>query len=132
MKVSRILILVKSIIKEVRVLAHPKSTIKVKMNGKIVEHETLRGINVFFASYVIIFVFVLLMISVDNLDFTTNFTAVAATLSNIGPGLGAVGPTCNFAVYSQSSTFVLTLVMITGRLEIFPMLVLLSRKTWKR
>ncbi len=132
MKVSRIVILVKSIIKEVKVLAHPKSTIKVKMNGKIVEHETLRGVNVFFVSYILIFAVALLLISLDNLDFTTNFSAIVATISNIGPGFSMVGPTCNFSVYSPFSTFVLTLVMIIGRLEIFPILVLFSRRTWKR
>jgi len=131
-KVSRIVILIKSIIKEVKVLAHPKSTIKVKMNGKIVAHETLRGINVFFVAYMLIFAVALLIISADNLDFASNFTAVAATLSNIGPGLGAVGPTCNFSVYSPLSTIVLTLAMIIGRLEIFPMLVLFSWRTWKK
>ncbi len=131
-KVSRIVILIKSIIKEIKVLAHPKSVVKVKMNGKALEHEILRGVNVFFASYMLVFVAALLLISVDNMDFTTNFTAVVATLSNIGPGLSAVGPTCNFSGYSTVSTVVLTLTMIIGRLEIFPMLMLLSRKTWKK
>ncbi len=131
-KVSRIVILLKSIVKEIKVLAHPKSTIKVKMNGKIVEHETLRGINVFFAAYMMIFVLAILIISLDNFDFTTNFSAVVATISNIGPGFSRVGPTCNFSIYSPLSKLVLTLVMIIGRLEIFPILVLFSRKTWKR
>ncbi len=131
-KVSRIIILFKSIIKEIKVLAHPKSTVKVKMNGKIVEHETLRGVNVFFAAYMLIFAVILLIISADNLGFTSNFTAVVATMSNIGPGLEAVGPTCNFSVFSPLSTVVLTLAMIIGRLEIFPMLVLLSWRTWKK
>ncbi len=131
-KVSRIVILVKSIVKEIKVISHPKSVVKVKMNGKVLGHETLRGVNVFFVSYMMIFVTALLLISIDNMDFTTNFTAVAATLSNIGPGLSAVGPTCNFTGYSDISTIVLTIVMIIGRLEIFPVLVLLSRKTWKK
>ncbi len=131
-KVSRIVILLKSIVKEIKVLAHPKSTIKVKMNGKIVEHETLRGINVFFAAYMMIFVLAILIISFDNFDFTTNFSSVVATISNIGPGFSMVGPTCNFSIYSPLSKLVLTLVMIIGRLEIFPILVLFSRKTWKR
>ena len=132
MKVSRIMILFKSIVKEIKVLAHPKSTVKVKLNGKPLEHEVLRGVNVFFIAYMFIFAVAMLIISCDNMDFTTNFTAVVATLSNIGPGLGAVGPTCNFSGYSTVSTFALSLVMIIGRLEIFPVLVLLSRKTWKR
>ena len=132
MKVSRIMILFKSIVKEIKVLAHPKSTIKVKMNGRPLEHETLRGVNVFFVAYVFIFVLALLIISIDNFDFTTNFTAVAATISNIGPGLSMVGPVRNFSIYSPLSKVVLTLVMIIGRLEIFPILVLFSRNTWKK
>lgn len=131
-KVSRIVILFKSIVKEIKVLAHPKTTIKVKLNGKPLEHETLRGVNVFFVAYMLIFATSLLLISIDNLGFTSNFTAVVATLSNIGPGLEAVGPMANFSVYSPFSTFILSLAMIIGRLEIFPMLVLLSRHTWKR
>ena len=131
-KVSRIVILCKSIIKEIKVLAHPKATVKVKLNGKPLEHETLRGVNVFFVAYMLIFAMAMVLISVDNLDLTSNFTAVVATFSNIGPGLEAVGPMANFSVYSPFSTFVLSLVMIIGRLEIFPMLILLSRNTWKR
>ncbi len=132
MKVSRIVILFKSIVKEVKVLAHPKSTIKVKLNGKSLEHETLRGVNVFFVAYMLIFATTLVLLSFDNLDFTSNFTAIVATLSNIGPGLEAVGPMSNYSVYSPFSTFILSLAMIIGRLEIFPMLVLFSRHTWKR
>lgn len=132
MKVSRIIILFKSIVKEIKVLAHPKATIKVKLNGKPLEHETLRGVNVFFVAYMLIFAAIMVLISIDNLGFTSNFTAVVATLSNIGPGLESVGPMSNFSVYSPFSTFILSLAMIIGRLEIFPMLVLFSRHTWKR
>lgn len=132
MKVSRIMILAKSIVKEIKMLAHPKSMIKVKFCGKPVEHETLRGINVFFISYVLIFAVIFLFISLDNFDFTTSFTAVAATLGNIGPGLSLVGPTCNFSIFSPLSTLMLTFAMIVGRLEIFPILVLFSFKTWKK
>ncbi len=131
-KVSRIMVLIKSIVKEVKVLAHPKSTVKVKLNGRPLEHEVLRGINVFCVSYACIFAVILLIISLDNLDFTTNFTAVVATLSNIGPGLGNVGPAGNFSCYSALSKLALTFAMIIGRLEIFPVLVLLSPKTWRR
>jgi len=131
-KVSRITLLFKSLVKEIKVLAHPKSTIKVKMNGKVLEHETLRGINVFFVGYMLIFITALLIISLDNFDFATNFTAVVATLSNVGPGFNMVGPTCNFSIFSPLSTVVLTLVMLIGRLEIFPILVLFSKNTWKK
>ncbi len=132
MKVSRILILFKTIIKEIKVLAHPKSVIKVKLNGRILEHETLRSINVFFISFMFIFATALLLISFDNFDFTTNFTAVAATIGNIGPGLSVVGPTGNFSGFSNLSKMILSALMLIGRLEIFPMLILFSRKIWKR
>ncbi len=132
MKVSRIVILFKSIVKEIRVLAHPKSIIKVKLNGKPLEHETLRGVTVFFVAYMLVFSVALVLISLNNMDFTTNFTAVAATIGNIGPGLGAVGPTGNFAAFSPFSKIIFTILMIAGRLEIFPMLMLFTIKTWKK
>ena len=131
-KVSRILILLKSIVKEIKIASHPKSTHKVTMDGRNIEHETIRSVNVFMVSYLVIFAFSLLAISIDNMDFTTNFTAVAATINNIGPGLAGVGPTKNFAGYSDFSTIVLTLDMLIGRLEIFPMLVLFSPHAWKK
>ena len=132
MKVSRVMVLVKSIFKEIRVLTHPKCTTKVKLNGRPLEHETLRGITVFFISYMAIFAVALLIISLDNFDFTTNFTAVVATLNNIGPGLAGVGPTQNFAPFSNFSKLVLIFDMLAGRLELFPLLLLFSRETWKK
>ena len=131
-KVSRIIILLKSVVKEIMIAAHPKSTHKIRINGRPLEHETMRSVNVFMVSYLVIYAVSLLIISVDNLDFTTNFTAVAATINNIGPGFAKVGATCNFSVYSPLSLFVLTLDMLIGRLEIFPMLILLSPQTWKK
>lgn len=131
-KVSRIVILCKSIIKEIRVTAHPKSTVKLTMNGRVIEHETLRAVNVYMSAYVIIATASILIISFDNFDFTTNFTAVASAINNIGPGLAKVGPTQNFSIFSNLSTFVLTLDMLIGRLEIFPMLMLFSPLTWKK
>ena len=131
-KVSRIMILLKSIVKEIKIAAHPKSTHKVKLDGRTIEHETIRGANVFMISYLIIFAFSVLAISIDNMDFTTNFTAVAATINNIGPGLSGVGPTGNFSQYSDFSKIVLSLDMLIGRLEIFPILVLFSPYAWKK
>lgn len=131
-KVSRVVILIKSIIKEIKITAHPKSTMKITMNGRIIEHETLRAVNVYIAAYLVICAASLIIISIDNFDFTTNFTAVASTINNIGPGLSKVGPTGNFSIYSNLSKFVLTLDMLIGRLEIFPMLVLFSPYTWKK
>lgn len=131
-KVSRIIILLKSIVKEIRISAHPRDTIKISMNGRTVAHETVRAVNVFMASYLVIFALSVLLISLDNFDFTTNFTAVAATINNIGPGLAGVGPTQNFSGFSSFSTLILTFDMLVGRLEIFPILILFSRRTWKK
>lgn len=129
-KVSRIIIILKSVTKELFTIIHPRAVKKVKMDGRSIEHDTLRSVNVFMMAYVFIFFFSLLVIALDNFDFTTNFTAVAATLNNIGPGLENVGPTSNFAAFSPLSKYVLMFDMLTGRLEIFPMLVLLSPITW--
>lgn len=131
-KVSRIIILFKSIAKEVRTSVHPRTILKIKMNGKIVQHETIRGVNVYMSAYVIIFFSSLLVISLDNFDFLTNFTAIASTLNNIGPGLGLVGPMGNFSAYSSLSKFIMSICMLVGRLEIFPMLLLFSPYTWKK
>ena len=131
-KVSRIMILCKSIIKQIKITIHPKRTYKITMNGRTIEHETLRAINVYIAVYLVIYAISLLIISLDNFDFTTNFTAVAATLNNIGPGLNMVGPTGNFAHFSNLSKLALTFDMLFGRLEIYPMLVLFARSTWKK
>ncbi len=131
-KVSRILIYLKSIKKEISIAAHPKLTKKIQMSGRAIEHETVRSVNVYMAAYIVVFVLSILIVSIDNFDFTTNFTAVAATLNNIGPGLAKVGPTSNFSVFSDFSILVLTFDMLIGRLEIFPMLVLFSPYTWKK
>jgi len=133
-KVSRIVIMAKTIVKELAVMNHPRSVRKTRFEGKTVEHEVLRSINVFLIAYLAVFVLSVLVISLDNLDGITNFTAVASTINNIGPGLSRVGPTQNFAVYSNLSKLVLTFDMLAGRLEIFPMLIMctagLKRKRW--
>ena len=129
-KVSRIMILLKSIVKEVDVIVHPHNVKKLKMDGRVVEHSVVRSVNVFLASYFLIFAVSVLLISVDNFDFTTNFTAVAATINNIGPGLEIVGPTGNFGMFSDFSKAVLIFDMLVGRLEIFPLLILFFKNTW--
>jgi len=131
-EVSRVIILLKSIVKEIRTAAHPRSTMKITMNGRVVPHETVRAVNVFMASYLVVFALSVLLISLDNFDFTSNFTAVAATINNIGPGLAAVGPTQNFSGFSDFSTLIMTFDMLIGRLEIFPILILFSPRTWKK
>lgn len=133
-KVSRIVIMFKTIRKELSVIRHPRNVRKTRFEGKQVEHEVLRSINVFLIAYLLIFTLSTLLISLDNLDAITNFTAVASTINNIGPGLAKVGPTQNFSVYSNFSKLVLIADMLIGRLEIFPMLILVTlgfkKKRW--
>lgn len=131
-KVSRIIILFKSILKELDYIVHPHNIKKIKLDGRVVEHSVIRSVNVFIVSYFMIYVVSLLLISLDNFDFTTNFTAVAATINNIGPGLEMVGPTGNFSQFSNFSKLVLTFDMLAGRLELFPLLILFSRNTWSK
>jgi trk system potassium uptake protein TrkH len=131
-KVSRFLILFKSIKKELQKYLHPRRVNKVTIDGKLVEHEVIRSTNVFLITYLIIFAASILLISIDNYDLITNFTAVSATLNNIGPGLSMVGPTENFAFFSNGAKLVLIFDMLAGRLEIFPILLLFLRATWKK
>lgn len=130
-KISRFIIGFKSLAKEVKKLIHPQRVKITKMDGKAISDDTTRMVCIYFLVYVVIYAFSFLIISVDNFDFETNFTAVAATLNNIGPGFGGVGPTDNFALFSPLSKIVLTLDMLIGRLEIFPMLLLFMPSTWK-
>jgi trk system potassium uptake protein TrkH len=131
-KVSRIVILAKTIGKELSFLIHKRSIKILKFEGNKIEHETMRSINVFFVTYIMIFSVSVLIVSLDNFDFTTSFTAVAATLNNIGPGLEMVGPLGNFGAFSDLSKFVLMFGMLAGRLEIFPLLLLVAPGTWKK
>ncbi len=131
-KVSRILILFKGIGKEISMIVHPREVRKIKMDGHPVEHETVRSANAYMVSYILIFAISVLLISFDDCDFTTNFTAVAATLNNIGPGLAMVGPTQNFAFFSDGSKLVLIFDMLAGRLELFPILMLCTPAAWKK
>ncbi|MCI8390992.1 MAG: TrkH family potassium uptake protein [Roseburia sp.] len=131
-KVSRLVILFKSIKKEISLIIHPREIRKIRMDGHVVEHATLRSTNVFLCIYFVVLLFSTLLVSVDEFDFTTNFTAVVSTLNNIGPGLNLVGPTQNFSIFSVFSKFVLMFDMLAGRLELFPVMVLLMPGTWKR
>ncbi len=131
-KVSRITILFKTIGKELSMLIHPQMVKKIKADGHSVSHEVIRSTNVFMATYFIILCLSVLFISIDNYDFTTSFTAVVATLNNIGPGLELVGPTGNFSLFSNFSKIVLIFDMLVGRLEIFPMLILFHPSCWKK
>jgi trk system potassium uptake protein TrkH len=130
-KVSRIVILVKTIVKELNSYIHPKSIKKIKVDGKPVEHEVVRSINVYFITFMIIFSTSVFAVSLEGRDLITNFTAVAATINNIGPGLELVGPTNNFSFFTPFSKFVLIFDMLAGRLELFPLLILFHPSIWK-
>lgn len=132
MKVSRIVIMIKNMMKEIFLINYPHGVRKIKLDGRMVERETLRSIHTFVVSYALIYVGSMLLISLDNFDFTTNFTAVAATINNIGPGLSMVGPASNFGIFSVFSKYVLIFDMLAGRLELLPMIVLFAPITWKR
>ncbi|MCB5548959.1 TrkH family potassium uptake protein [Blautia sp. MSK17_66] len=131
-KVSRILILCKAAKKEFQLYLHPNAIKKIKMDNKIISHEILRSTNIYISVYLLIFAASVLLIAIDNFDLITNFTAVAATLNNIGPGFEIAGPMGNFSSFSYLSKSVLIFDMLAGRLEIFPLLLLFFKDTWKR
>ena len=131
-KVSRMVVFVKSAVKEVGSYIHPRSVKRVKVEGKPVEPEAIRSINVYLTTYMVIFTASVFLISLEGKDLITTFTAVAATINNIGPGLELVGPTASFAHMSDMSKCVLIFDMLAGRLELFPMLILFYPVIWKQ
>ncbi|MBQ8281541.1 MAG: TrkH family potassium uptake protein [Lachnospiraceae bacterium] len=130
-KVSRIVIGFKAMIKELHSYIHPKSVRNIKFEGKPVEHDLVKATNLYFVTFLFIFGLSTLLISVDGFDLVTNFTAVAATFNNIGPGLAVVGPMGSFGGFSDFSKFILMFDMLAGRLELFPMLLLFHPTIWK-
>ncbi len=131
-KLSRMMILFKSIKKELSSMIHPREVKKIRMDGHVISNDVLRTAHVYLVIYWAIFLLSILLISVDNFDFATNFSAVAATFNNIGPGLAKVGPMSNFGIYSTFSKIVLMIGMLIGRLELYPIMLLLLPTTWKR
>ncbi len=131
LKVSRILIAFKTMLKEFGSYIHPKSVKIIKMDDKPIDHDVLRSVNVYFITYVMIFTCSTLLVAIENVDFTTCFTAVAAAFNNIGPGLSLVGPACNFGFFHPFTKWVLMFDMLAGRLELFPLLILFSPTLWK-
>ncbi|MBE6594668.1 MAG: TrkH family potassium uptake protein [Ruminococcaceae bacterium] len=131
-KISRIVILVKGMLRELRVAIHPKQVKKISIDGRPVEHEVVRSVNAYIVCYLVVFAASVFFVSLENHDLVTNFTAVAATLNNVGPGLSQVGPTQNFAFFSTPSKLILIFDMLAGRLELFPMLLLFTPGTWKK
>ena len=130
-KVSRIVILIKTVNKELTSYIHPKSIKKIKFEEKPIEHEVVRAINVYFITFILIFAISIFAISFEGRDLITNFTAVIATLNNIGPGLELAGPSQNFGFFSSFSKYVLMFDMLAGRLELFPLLILFHPAIWK-
>ncbi|MCQ4022663.1 MULTISPECIES: TrkH family potassium uptake protein [unclassified Ruminococcus] len=131
-KISRVIILFKEVKKELALIVHPHTVRAVKMDGKKLSHETLRSVFVFFVIYVMLFFTTFLIISLDNFDFVTNFTSVAATINNTGPGFSLVGPTGNYSAFSPLSKYVFSFTMIAGRLELFPIILLFFPAAWKK
>ena len=132
LKVGRLLLLLKGTRRNIRRMLNPRKVELIRNNGSVVDEQILDNTNAYFSAYVIIIFAIFAVISLDGFSVGTNFSAVLCTFNNIGPGLEAVGPTCNFSAFSDLSKLVLSWGMLAGRLEIFPMLILLSRDTWRK
>ena len=131
-KLSRVMLLFKMIRRDLKRMLHPRSVGVVKLEGKKVDDETLSGVSVYLAAYVMIFLIIVLLLSVEPFDFETTFTASIACFNNIGPGLSAVGPAANYADFSVFAKLLLSTAMLLGRLEIFPILLTFSPSTWRK
>ena len=132
LKISRLVILVKTVQREVRLLLHPRTVKVMTIDGKAVSNDTVRGVSAYFLTYVFLIMASILLVSLDGFDGSTTITAVFATVNNIGPGLGMVDPAGSYAAFSPLAKVVLTLDMLFGRLELYPMLILMLPTTWTR
>jgi trk system potassium uptake protein TrkH len=130
-KVSRFIIAIKSALREIHSYIHPKSVKKLKFEGKTIDQNVVHSVNVYFITFLMLFILSIVFVSLEGKDLVTNFTAVAATINNIGPGLELVGPTCNFGHFTDFSKWVLIFDMLAGRLELFPLLLLFHPTIWK-
>lgn len=130
-KVSRFIILAKSAFREIKAYIHPNIVRRIKLEGKTVETDTLKAVHVFFITFFLLFAISIFALSFNGYDLITNFTAVATTMNNIGPGLELVGPTQNFSLFSPFSKIVLIVDMLAGRLELFPLLILFHPAVWR-
>jgi trk system potassium uptake protein TrkH len=131
-KFSRAIIVVRNARNELNFLVHPKAVKRVFMDGHTVQGTTVKSVSAYLGLYVLTFIFSVLLVSLDNFDYQTTVTAVIATLNNIGPGLGMVGPMGNYAEFSWFSKLVLMFDMLAGRLELLPMFIVIKPKTWRR
>ncbi|MBQ5657478.1 MAG: TrkH family potassium uptake protein [Bacteroidaceae bacterium] len=132
LKIARLLILLKSLRRNITKVLNPRKIRMVRNNGEVMNEAIIENTNAYLAAYVLIIITSYILISLDNFSIGTNLTAVLACFNNIGPGLEAVGPTCNYSQFSDFSKLILSIDMLAGRLEIFPILVLFSRSTWKK
>ena len=131
-KISRWVIIFKKLINTILKLLHPRSVRVETFEGKVVDEDVINEIFVFFACYMLIFFVSLIIVSLDGFDLESTFTAVATCLGNVGPGFGMVGPMGNFSEFSYLSKIVLSIAMLFGRLEIFPMIITLLPMTYRR
>lgn len=131
-KIARLVLLIKSLRAQIRQILRPQSVNLVQVEGRTIQDDTLRGVSTYMSAYCAIVILSFLLISLDGLPMETNLTGILACLNNIGPGLGMVGPTSNYGMFSNLAKIVLMLDMLFGRLEIFPLLILLSPHTWKK
>ena len=125
-KVSRLRILFKSVVREVDKYYHPRSVKKIKEDGETLDEETVRSVGVYMCTFIALFAISLFIVSFEGRSFETSFTSVAACINNIGPGLGDVGPTGNFGDFSLASKIILMIDMLAGRLELYPLILLLN------
>lgn len=132
LKVSRVMLMFKTVKRDLRRLVHPRSVNTVRLEGKAVDNDTIGSVSGYIIIYMIIFFVVLLLLSFSQYDLFTNFTATATCINNVGPGLGAVGPSSNFSGYSNFHQLILSFTMLLGRLEIFPILLTLTPSTWRK
>lgn len=132
LKVSRLLILLKKVRRDIYKLIHPRMVGAIKMDGKTLQQETVDNVSLFFISYMLLLFLLSLIVSLDGFDFTTTFSSVVACMGNIGPGLGMVGPSGNFSEFSNLSKLTLSLAMLFGRLEIFPLLLAMSPSLYRK
>ena len=131
-KVGRVILLVKTLRRNIHQALRPSKVQVIKNNDKVVDERVLKNTQAYLAAYILIIVGSFIILSLDGFSMMTNLSAVIASFNNIGPGFEAVGPTCNYAAYSVFSKMILIIDMLAGRLEIFPILVLFTRSTWKK
>ncbi len=131
-KVSRVLVIFKSINKEIKQMVHPKSVNVIRINGKKMDQDRVKTIYIYMLSYIVILILSVLLISINNMDFGTTFTSVITTMNNVGPGIGGVGPSGSFAGFSPFSKLVFCFDMLAGRLEIFPFLMFFTAFRWRK